>query len=121
MQKSRGRLEEPVMRTFVLAPYVLLVAVSCISLTAQSSVSQVAFSESQDVVQAFSSAGSITLPVAHQLLDVSYPNGKKERGHWLSCTIRRADTIFGYTDPRTPQQTTGAIFRCFSPVSVPST
>lgn len=38
-----------------------------------------AFSDSKDVVPAFSSFGAITLPAVHLQLDVTYPRGKKER------------------------------------------
>jgi hypothetical protein len=45
----------------------------CIPLSAQQSVSPVAFSESKDAVPAFFSSGAITLPVAGLQLDIVYP------------------------------------------------
>ena len=42
-------------------------------------VSPVASSEVKDVVPAFDSSGAITLPAASLILNILYPNGKKER------------------------------------------
>jgi hypothetical protein len=61
----------------------LLFIFDCIPQHAQSSVSLVASSESQDVIPAFSSAGSITLSAMRRLIDINYPGGKKERGELL--------------------------------------
>lgn len=57
-----------------------LLILGCFRLSAQSAVSPVAFSESKDVVPAFSDSGSITLPIARLQVDVNNPGGKKERG-----------------------------------------
>jgi hypothetical protein len=51
---------------------------ACIPLGAQQSVSTVPFSESKDVVRAFSSSGAITLPVARLQIDMTnHATGKK--------------------------------------------
>lgn len=71
------------MRHFRVFSAVLLFALDCVPQYGQSSVSPVAFSVSQDVVPAFSSAGPITLLVSRQLIDIGYPNGKSERGDLL--------------------------------------
>jgi hypothetical protein len=56
-----------------------LLSILTLSLVAQQSVSPVPFSETKDVVLAFSSSGAITLPAVHLQLDLTYPSGKKER------------------------------------------
>ena len=58
-------------------------ALYCLPQYAQSAVSAVASSESQDVIPAFSAAGPITLPVMRRLIDISYANGKRERNELL--------------------------------------
>ncbi|HEV1284953.1 MAG TPA: hypothetical protein VNU44_06565 [Bryobacteraceae bacterium] len=52
----------------------------CASLSAEQSVSKVAFTESQDVIQAFSPSGEITLPVIRVQLEIHHASGKSERG-----------------------------------------
>jgi hypothetical protein len=59
--------------------YLAFLILGCLCLNAQS-VSPVPFSQSEDVVPAFSDAGPITLPAAHLQVDVNYIGGKKERG-----------------------------------------
>lgn len=71
------------MGRFQQLSFVLMFALDCIPQYAQSSVSTVAFSESQDVAPAFSSTGPITLPVATLTIDVSPMQGKKQRGRLL--------------------------------------
>jgi hypothetical protein len=52
---------------------------SLLTIPLYAQVSPVASSESKDVVPAFDSSGAITLPAARLKVDVTYPNGKKER------------------------------------------
>src|SRR4030081_241853 len=61
----------------------LLFIFDCIPQHAQSLISLVASSESQDVIPAFSSAGPITLPVVTLAIDISPSQGKTERGDLL--------------------------------------
>jgi hypothetical protein len=61
----------------------ILLVLNGIPQYAQSSVTPVTSSESQDVIPAFSASGPITLPVMRRLIDVNYANGKKERADLL--------------------------------------
>lgn len=67
-------------RAFFIAAVFLI---DCAEANAQSSVSHVALSESQEVVPAFAAAGPTTLSAMRRLIDISYPSGKKERGELL--------------------------------------
>jgi hypothetical protein len=53
--------------------------VSLVSIPMLAQVSPVAFSDSRDIVPAFSPSGSISLPAALLKVDIDYPRGKKER------------------------------------------
>jgi hypothetical protein len=52
----------------------------CASLAAEQSVSKVAFTESQDVIQAFSPSGEVTLPAIRVQLEIHHASGKSDRG-----------------------------------------
>jgi hypothetical protein len=58
----------------------LFLALLCVPLMAEQSVSPVGFTESRHAIHAFSPSGEVTLPVVRVQLDIVYPRGKKERG-----------------------------------------
>ena len=64
---------------YIVATSLLLVLCRCPS-QAQPGVSEVAFSESQHTIRAFSESGEMTVPVVRVQLDVRYPVHKHERG-----------------------------------------
>jgi hypothetical protein len=55
----------------------------CVSLTAEESVSKVAFSELKGTIRAFSSSGEITLPTIRVQLEIRHAGGKNEHGDLL--------------------------------------
>lgn len=94
------------MRAFSLFSFLILLVLDCVPEYAQSSVSPVAFSESQGVIPAFSAAGPITLPVMRRRIDVNYANGKRERGDLLVIYAPQAGRYFWrHSVPSSPNDT----------------
>jgi hypothetical protein len=56
-----------------------LLTISCLSLSAQPSVSVVASSESKHAIRAFLASGEVTIPAASLRLDIVHASGKSER------------------------------------------
>ncbi len=102
------------MRRFSVFSFLILFVLDCVPQYAQSSVSPVAFSESQDVIPAFSAAGPITLPVMRRLIDVNYANGKKERRDLLVVYAPQGGHYFWHDSlQNSPNDTSGGWMTSF--------
>lgn len=85
----------------------LLLAISCLPLIAEQSVSKVPFTESRHAIRAFSALGDVTIPVIRTQLEIRYPGGKAERGDLVVVDDSATGHYFWrYTPLRQPNDDT---------------